>query len=756
MPSNQGRGLSEPMLPLHLALGWIIVRVFPLNDDCQPLPVYSPLFTANILRIVAREVLEVASRPATFAALQSELDLHIRAESSEILKRNNKKRSRGQVVEEELESAERFQSWIAEFGERFKDVAEGCAFLDRLEKELRDRLNYSDDDEPTELPEPIERHSPLGVFSRKLLNTLRKLSFDETGHLAREVARWCGTDMGGPSKPVNMWSLDRKSGMEDTLDKRIQAMQDYQTANASGDYSNSLASLRRFYDYQFPSAGRGQHQHALLNIASFHFSTGGLDSARSAVDEAIRVARTAGDQECLEHCLSLSQRIITETKSVAFSSTETIRIHQGPIPTTRLAESSTPMDELWSVKAALDLGEPVHVAFRRVHSALGKEIQVEQSNGEEEQRAPKQWRTGQKLDMAAWHATQAGLWGMLGSTVLAELHEVLALDDLTPWDDGRLTVILARAQRKAERAEYDDALAILLDLINLQGMTISAFHRWARVVWSLLERRAKMHDDTECQAYLSSLQPPKASFTQLGPGGPPRETGHPPPVDLESTAGSIQSTAKGGKTFSRQITLVQEEIRSSLRKASKLQSSSTPAHIILPHVFSAVQLSSELALWGMYRFGVVVMCEVLLSMEGMGMASKVIREIEQIWDQVLGSDDQEVIARGALCLGKAKLELALDAELADLLKEATNHIKQSLICATKLESRSLVMESTTLLSLISSLQEGDGETRDEMAERYVMAKMGEEGLSSQARFDLARKAAEIVKIVGVRVAEGWK
>ncbi len=34
---------------------------------------------------------------------------------------------------------------------------------------------------------------------------------------------------------------------------------------------------------------RGQHQHALLNLASFHYATGGLDSARS-VRESMKPA----------------------------------------------------------------------------------------------------------------------------------------------------------------------------------------------------------------------------------------------------------------------------------------------------------------------------------------------------------------------------------------------------------------------------------------------------------------------------------
>ncbi|WWC99167.1 hypothetical protein V866_006062 [Kwoniella sp. B9012] len=743
--SSQSRQLTEPQLPLHIALAWIIDRVFPLNDDCQPVPVYSHGFVADVLRILAREILEVGSQPATFVSLRAELDPLVRKETTEILKRNNKKRSRGQKVQEEFEDAEKYSSWMTAFGDKFRDVAEGCTFLDRLEKELRDRLNYADDDEPTELPEPIERHSPLGIFSRNLLNTLRKLSFDETTHLSREIAKWCGLPNAGTSVHAGIWSLDRRSGMEDTLDKRIKAMQDYQSSNASGDYSNALASLRRFYDYQFPSAGRGQHQHALLNIATFHYSTGGMESAQSAIDEAIRVARTAGDKACLQHCLSLAQRIKHETCSLAFTPSETIRIRQAPISTSRLPEGQTPMDQLWSVKAALDLGEPVHIAFRRIQSSLGKELSTETSTTDEERKISKVWRTGQKLDMAAWNATQAGLWGMLGSSVLAEFHEDLALDDLSPWNDGRLTVILSKAQRAVERAEYDSALAILLDISVLQGMSMQSYHRWSKVVWTVLERKAKMHGNDILLSHISSLQPPSGYSRRQGVGGPNRETGHPEAKNLNLT--DEQAPSKG-------ITLVQEHIKDLFKKVEKLQLANAPSHMILPDILSAVQLTSELGLWALYRFGVIVLCEVLLSMEGMGMASKAIREIEIVWDQISGGDDLECIARGSMCLGKAKLDVALDGDSEESLDEAIQHFQHSIEVSTRLESRSLILEGTSLLAMIYELR-GQTQQRDELSQKYMMVKSGDEVELYKAK-EQAVRVGEIVKMVGIRVAEGWK
>lgn len=54
----------------------------------------------------------------------------------------------------------------------------------------------------------------------------------------------------------------------------------------------------------------------------------------------------------------------------------------------------------------------------------------------------------------------------------------------------------------------------------------------------------------------------------------------------------------------------------------------------MPHVLSAVQLSSELGLWPLYRHGIVVLGEVLLAMEGTGMAKKAFDEVESVWPQV--------------------------------------------------------------------------------------------------------------------------
>ncbi|WVO18050.1 hypothetical protein L204_105748 [Cryptococcus depauperatus] len=758
--SHQGKQVSEPLLPLHIALGWIIIRTFPIGAECQYIQVYSLQFTQRILQIVAREVLEVATEPATFDSLRKQVDRLVKVENIQVIKRNDKKRARGQVVGPESEDAEKSRSWIDEMGTKFEDITTGCLFIDGIDKELRELLNYGDEEEPTETPPPLERHSPIGVFVRSLINILRKLSFDETTHLAKEVAKWCGVGSSGPPKSIAMWSLDRKSGMEDSLDKRVQAIQDYQLANSTADCSGSLQALRRFFDYQFPSSGRGQHQHALLNIAVFHYATGGLESARSAVDEAIRVSRTAGDRVCLQHCMSLSLRLQTESDNLAFVPGETIKVHQTPIPATRLPIASTPMDELWSVKAALDLGEPVHIAFRRIYTALGISNQTEAFATDEEgddRQYPKLWPTGQALDVSAWYAMQAGLWSLLGSNALAEFHEDSAVE-AEGDGDGALTVLLTRAQRMADEGQYNQALAMLMDISVVQGMSVAWYHRWARVVWGICERRFTMNNDFKSLSYLFSVRPSKSISKRLGPGGPLRELSHPLPVPHSSNGGPSTSFK-----FSKHIRLLQDHIQESLKTATSLQSTSAPAHLVLPHVLSAVQLSSELGLWRIYRFGVVILAECMMSMEGIPMAAKAVREIESIWPQLQASQDQEALARGGLCLAKAHLDLALESSDSKYLELAVECLSAALCHARRLESYTLVLEITSLSALVAQLSTTDefkecnsSKTEYQKAsDDYLQLKHSKDGWCLPGR-ECLKEIIEAITWVGLRASEGWQ
>lgn len=107
----------------------------------------------------------------------------------------------------------------------------------------------------------------------------------------------------------------------------------------------------------------------------------------------------------------MRHRLVTESDATAWPGAKAPLVKNEPVPLRRLMKSVTPMDDLWSVKAAVDLGEPAPVAFRRVYTALGRTL-PHKPDGEEEA------RVDETLNIADWHVAQAGLWSMMGGSIV--------------------------------------------------------------------------------------------------------------------------------------------------------------------------------------------------------------------------------------------------------------------------------------------------------------------------------------------------
>ena len=85
--------------------------------------------------------------------------------------------------------------------------------------------------------------------------------------------------------------------------------------------------------------------------------------------------------------------------------------------------------------------------------------------------------------------------------------------------------------------------------------------------------------------------------------------------------------------------------------------------------------------------------------------------------------------------------------------EAGESLRDCLRAATRLESRSLILQATTLLALISDEQ--NSSERDVFTKQWGRAHLGDEEELSHHR-EQVRKIGEIVKLVGIRVVEGWR
>lgn len=48
-----------PPTPREIALAWLAIRLYPLNEDLTPRYPYSAVFTANVLELIVGEIIEV-------------------------------------------------------------------------------------------------------------------------------------------------------------------------------------------------------------------------------------------------------------------------------------------------------------------------------------------------------------------------------------------------------------------------------------------------------------------------------------------------------------------------------------------------------------------------------------------------------------------------------------------------------------------------------------------------------------------------
>jgi hypothetical protein len=49
-----------PPTPREIALAWLAIRLYPLNEDASPRYPYSATFTAGVLELIVGEIVEVS------------------------------------------------------------------------------------------------------------------------------------------------------------------------------------------------------------------------------------------------------------------------------------------------------------------------------------------------------------------------------------------------------------------------------------------------------------------------------------------------------------------------------------------------------------------------------------------------------------------------------------------------------------------------------------------------------------------------
>ncbi|CAK9783375.1 hypothetical protein CC85DRAFT_90268 [Cutaneotrichosporon oleaginosum] len=704
-------------LPLQLALGWVLVRAMPLTEQGAAADVFSRTFVADILAAIATEAFEVNTTPATFGSLRAAIDPMVNKECLRLQDSIDRRYDKGLPVSDFVAKKASESRWLHAFRQEFEDVTTGGGVIDFVEREVACRIG-EDDGVLLTNPEPLERMSPLGLYFRGLVVKLRKLGFSEAGNLSRRVAAWCGA---GPQEYSweaahdievrNPYPTSEARGMT-----RISNMERHMEALATGDVVGAQQTLLAFYDYRAQLIDHDEKSwpHALLNLSVFHYRTGGMEAAQEAVAEAIRISRSANDAEALQQCLNLQHRLTTETEGAAWPAAMLPAVKQEPVPLRRLMHGVTPTDDLWSLAAALDMGEPVPVAFRRIYTALGRATPL--APGAEVQ----------PLDNGAWHAAQANLWSLLGSESLASVHEDAALADAGP--DVALQVAISRAERLAQRGAFDDALALLLT--HAEGLDHPAYRTWSRAVWATLRRQAALARDGEAERVLRGLH--SNSSARFGPGGPPRDLWEP----------SAAPKDERGIVFAHKyVTDALERVRDGLDADPP-----TPPHLLLRHTLASLELAAGLGLWPVYRDGVVCLADVLL---GMDLSRKADAELDAVWDELVAGHDALLLARAALARAKAWALIAAGGSEGE---EGGEEGKGEALARAS-EYADLAAEKGRIVSAAHVLAHAAllRELLTDMGAAPSQSVEIPSGLS-----DTVRRVGEIVRLVGVRVAEGWK
>lgn len=340
----------------------------------------------------------------------------------------------------------------------------------------------------------LDRRSYLGLFVRRARLTYELLLDHERLELAALCCAWRD---GAKDALVDEWRASAQA----------HAYAQWRRAAARGDASATKRALHAFFDYTLPGCDQEQHQHALLNLAHFHVDTHGFRAARTVLDEAILLARTVGDTECMRACDHLLERLayvdpqpLSDTLLTALDADDT------------LACAAYAPRALWRVRQDRARGAPLLGLVQRVADTTWA------SRGGAPDAAARpgaDWEPRPSVERSAARpsAVLARLWHELGVPALADTYAVhVARQQRTAPSpeaaDDALDAVATAAYAAAERGAYADAVAQLTAPALLARITTHALYmQWHPALWRVLWLRARRRGDATARRRIAQAYP---------------------------------------------------------------------------------------------------------------------------------------------------------------------------------------------------------------------------------------------------------
>lgn len=270
----------------------------------------------------------------------------------------------------------------------------------------------------------FERRSFFGLFFRRMKLVFDSLDLQARNHLTRSANAW------RQAPATSFRDIDyTETDLQPLSDARLAAFRDYQVGLLRGDYIMAKDNMEKFFDFYAPGSDRELHQHTLLHLATFHVRTDSFSAARTALDEAISLARSANDSECISACESLMLRIQGVGTSVLAAVPETLRsstndIRRQPVGDAMwkarcdLAKGRSAVEVLCTLMDEFAPGQPSKEAMAAPEASL--EV-IEDAKR----------RLGR--DAVPADAEVARVWDLLGQSALAEIYQDRIETGTPPW-----------------------------------------------------------------------------------------------------------------------------------------------------------------------------------------------------------------------------------------------------------------------------------------------------------------------------------
>ncbi|WFD17962.1 hypothetical protein MCAP1_000173 [Malassezia caprae] len=470
---------------------------------------------------------------------------------------------------------------------------------DLMHTKLPDCLDGLHDEGETMCSMLLDRRSYLGLFVRRA-----RLSYEMLlDHERTELVALCRAWRDGESALIDEWQVQAPA----------RAFQQWRESERRGDYTATKNDLHAFFDYTLPGCDQELHQHALLNLARFHMHTEGYEAARIALDEAILLARTVGDAECMRACdrlldqLSVLDPVAQDDRGGVLTQPET---HD-----TLKSGAYAPLT-LWKAEQERQRGRPLMGIVQTLYDTVWAP------------RAPvghmePAWEPRPSIERCAAcpSSVLARVWLQLGEPRLAEAYmaHVERLGSGAPpadYDALALDACATGAYRDAERGAYAAALAALVAPAQLKRITSQALcATWQEAVWRVLWLRARR------QGHVATLR----RLETLCPG-----------------VGEWHATRTPGPSAAEW-----------LAEAQAMRDAQQP-HQSLEPLMKAIAASELQQLYPLYRTGLVQLAEVQALALAMGTEAQAV--LAQVRPQALADENGE--RRAMFHMAEAKQELA--------------------------------------------------------------------------------------------------